>query len=71
MSSSLTDNEVIDALGGTVATARLFKVSSNVVSNWRARGIPGRYQYAVAKLCTDRNIRWIPRGPQPAERESA
>jgi hypothetical protein len=64
---ALSDAEVIDALGGTVKTARLFKIKPSVVSNWRNRGIPGRYQYAVSKVCTDLKIRWTPRGPQPAE----
>lgn len=62
----LTDSEAIDALGGTAVTARLFEVASSVVSNWRTRGIPGRYQYAFAKVCADKQIAWEPCGPQVA-----
>lgn len=33
-------NQVIDALGGTVAVARLCDTSPSAVSQWRASGIP-------------------------------
>lgn len=33
-------SEIIDRLGGTCATARLFKVTSQAVSKWRNEGIP-------------------------------
>ena len=62
----LTDSQVISTLGGTVATARLFGIAPNTVSNWRRRGIPGRYQYSVAEVCRSRGIEWTPRAPQTA-----
>lgn len=33
-------NKIINALGGTVATAKLCKVTKAAVSNWRTSGIP-------------------------------
>lgn len=56
----ITDNQAIDELGGTVKTAKLFKVRPSVVSNWRKRGIPGRYQYAFAAHCAAKAITWVP-----------
>ena len=35
-----TDSEIIDALGGTSAVARLFDIKSPSVSEWRELGIP-------------------------------
>ena len=35
-----TDSEIIDALGGTSAVARLCQVARQAVSNWRKEGIP-------------------------------
>lgn len=35
-----TDAQIIDALGGTSATAGLCQVSSQAVSQWRSDGIP-------------------------------
>jgi hypothetical protein len=35
-----TDSEIIDALGGTFATASLCEVSPPSVSEWRKEGIP-------------------------------
>ena len=58
--TAITDNEAIDKLGGTVKTAKLFKVRPSVVSNWRKRGIPGRYQYAFAGHCAAKKIAWSP-----------
>ena len=40
MSQDLTPNEIIDALGGTSATARLCNVKDPSVSEWRVSGIP-------------------------------
>lgn len=38
--SDQTASEIIDRLGGTVATAELCEVSSQAVSQWRNDGIP-------------------------------
>ena len=35
-----TANEVIDALGGTSATARICGIAPASVSEWRTKGIP-------------------------------
>ena len=47
-----TTDQIIDALGGTVATARICGVSSPTVSNWRMRGgiPPERYFVITAAL---------------------
>ena len=36
-----TASELIDALGGTAATAKLCRVKPPSVSQWRKQGIPG------------------------------
>lgn len=33
-------NQLIDALGGTAATAKLFEIHPASVSEWRTKGIP-------------------------------
>lgn len=38
--SAGVDSGLIDALGGTVAAARLFDVTPQAVSHWRRHGIP-------------------------------
>jgi hypothetical protein len=40
MTTSLTDNQIIDAIGGTSETARLCEVQPASVSEWRKTGIP-------------------------------
>jgi ABC-type hemin transport system substrate-binding protein len=40
MSKELTADEIIDALGGTNATAELCNVKPPSVSDWRKTGIP-------------------------------
>jgi hypothetical protein len=40
MNTSLTDSQIIDALGGTSETARLCEVQPASVSEWRKTGIP-------------------------------
>lgn len=54
------DSKTIDALGGTVETAKMFNARPSAVSNWRNRGIPARFHYAMAQLCSDRGIDWSP-----------
>ena len=34
------DSQLIDALGGSVVTARICRVTSQAVSQWRRHGIP-------------------------------
>lgn len=36
----MTDSEIIDALGGTTAVAKLCEVAAPSVSEWRKTGIP-------------------------------
>ncbi len=58
--TTLSDDGVIDALGGTVKTARLFKVAPSAVSNWRRRGIPRALHYSMAQVCQKQGIAWEP-----------
>jgi len=37
---TLSDSEIIDALGGTAAVARLCRIKQPSVSGWRVMGIP-------------------------------
>jgi DNA-binding transcriptional regulator YdaS (Cro superfamily) len=47
----LTDSAIIDLLGGTAKVARMCKVDSAAVSNWRVRGIPGdKYMFLGARI---------------------
>lgn len=38
--ATMTDNELIDELGGTAAVAKLFEVKDPSISGWRKNGIP-------------------------------
>ena len=40
LNNNESDNQLIDALGGSVAVARMCGVSSQAVSQWRKNGIP-------------------------------
>jgi DNA-binding transcriptional regulator YdaS (Cro superfamily) len=47
----LTDSAIIDLLGGTAKVARMCKVDSAAVSNWRVRGIPGdKFMFLGARI---------------------
>lgn len=39
----------IDNLGGPSELARRLGLKPNVVSNWKARGVPVRYAYLIAE----------------------
>ena len=45
-----TPSEVIDALGGTLATAQIFHCPMQRVSNWRRSGIPSKYSLATSEV---------------------
>lgn len=40
MTEELTPDEIIDALGGTSKTARIFDLKDPSISGWRKKGIP-------------------------------
>jgi len=47
----LTDTAIIDLLGGTAKVARMCKVDSAAVSNWKVRGIPAdKYMFLGARI---------------------
>lgn len=57
----MTANDVIDALGGTGATAEIFGVQPSAVSNWRAAdAFPQRLYFHVWEVCQERGIDWAP-----------
>ena len=62
------DAAAIDAAGGVTAVAKLLEVETNVVGNWKARGIPKPWRKLLAGLRPD--IDWT-RADQPAERQAA
>lgn len=51
--------ELVDALGGTGATADIAGVGASAVSNWRAFGkIPAEYFWIFREAAEDRGIRF-------------
>jgi DNA-binding transcriptional regulator YdaS (Cro superfamily) len=47
----LTDTAIIDLLGGTAKVAKMCKVDSAAVSNWKIRGIPAdKYMLLGARI---------------------
>lgn len=53
----MTVDDVIDALGGTLAVAELFGVGRTAVVNWRTFGkFPARLHYRLAKVCAERGV---------------
>lgn len=49
-------DELIDALGGTGATAQLMGVTDQAVSNWRVRGPPTRLFFKFKRVLASRGI---------------
>lgn len=59
----LSDLDLIEALGGTVATARLLRLAPSVVSGWRVAGrISDRHHARLLALVVQRGLRWRPEG---------
>jgi len=48
-----TDSEIIDLLGGTAAVARICKIKSPFVSDWRKDGIPSARRQFLELLRPD------------------
>lgn len=52
-----TVDEIVDALGGTVAVARLVNLSKQAVCNWRYRkGIPARNYATIEAALAARRL---------------
>ena len=50
----LSDSAIIDLLGGTSKVAKMCKLDSAAVSNWRIRGIPAdKYMFLGARIETE------------------
>ena len=56
MSRLTTATDVIDALGGTQAVARLLNVGASAVSNYRRLGFPARAYYKISLACAQRGL---------------
>lgn len=46
-----TTSDIIDALGGTQALAKMLGVGASAISNYRKNGFPAAKHYALAKAC--------------------
>lgn len=56
-----TVDDIVDALGGTVAVARELNISPSVVSMWRTRGaVPPQRHDTVGGLLKRRRIKFDP-----------
>jgi DNA-binding transcriptional regulator YdaS (Cro superfamily) len=52
----LTDSAIIDLLGGTNAVAKMCKVASTAVTQWRKNGIPAdRFMFLAARIEKESN----------------
>ena len=56
MSRLTTTTDVIDALGGTQAVARLLNVGASAVSNYRRLGFPARAYYKLSLACAQKGL---------------
>ncbi len=56
MSRLTTATDVIDALGGTQAVARLLNVGASAVSNYRRLGFPARAYYKLSVACAQKGL---------------
>ena len=56
MSRLTTATDVIDALGGTKAVARLLNVGASAVSNYRRQGFPARAYYKLSLACAQKGL---------------
>ena len=65
----MTDDALIDALGGTGEVAKRFGVSDGAVSLWRKRGIPRSWHHEIWMTCQALGIAWTP--PQRAAEKGA
>ena len=56
MTRLTTATDVIDALGGTQAVARLLNVGASAVSNYRRLGFPARAHYKLSQACAQKGL---------------
>jgi hypothetical protein len=62
----------IDALGGTFAAARIFKVTPPAVSNWRASGaMPARLHLKALRVASERGLVFDPEAPPRPKKRAA
>lgn len=53
----MTDEQIIDRLGGTTKVATALTVDPRVISNWRTRGISGVGRYKIAELAKRQHLK--------------
>lgn len=52
----MTDEELIDKLGGTTAVAAALEVSTQLVSAWKKRGISDAGRFVIADLARKKRL---------------
>lgn len=52
----INSEQLIDRLGGSSAVAGFIGVESNVVGNWRKRGVPAWARPHLLKMCDEREV---------------
>lgn len=57
--SSLTSEEIIDALGGTRPVASELQLALSVVSGWKKRGIPAKRWPDFVRLATEKGCKRV------------
>lgn len=62
----MTDEQIIDRLGGTVAVAKRLGLERGAVSNWKKRGISAAGRYQIAALAIEDGLELPKRFPAPA-----
>lgn len=68
--SEMTDSEIIDALGGTTAVAKLLELEPPSVSGWKIHGIPQARKQTLALMYPDKTPPdWRPNIPGPQVEE--
>lgn len=66
MKTKHSDSDLIDAMGGTVAVAKMCEVKPPSVSEWRYMGIPRARLMYLKLVCPDAFTRQAATGDQAA-----
>lgn len=52
----MSEQHLLDKLGGNKVVAEALSLAPNVVANWRDRGIPWRRRHIIARLAAEKQI---------------
>jgi hypothetical protein len=52
----MTDEHILDKLGGNKAIAEALSLAPNVVANWRKRGIPWPRRHIIARIAEEKKV---------------